>query len=209
MPINRLKTTSSSLSIIFAAAKIGSVLAEDIVSAFGKIFNCASFSKAKHIIPADVARAAHIFAEDERLRKQMATFFSSIDERISDVAIVKQPSLVSIGGRKELSVPYLLTISDHLRNELHARPMWGESRQLLALFVQLSRILPVINNGGFLVIDGIDDGICDEQLRILVELFVKQIHNTHGAQLIFTANSLDAINCVAANQTYFAKGWAA
>ncbi|SFO06278.1 hypothetical protein SAMN05660284_02834 [Formivibrio citricus] len=201
-----LRTAQSGYSIIANAAALGSSLAQSIVSAFSGIARCRDFSAPADILPSDVLAAADVFSGNERLRRQMASFISGMDEKLDDVVLEKHQYFFNDGSVSEKHIPYCVRRMPGESDKSRIQPLWNEHRDVLIMFVQLARVLPVLHRGGLIIMDRLDEGGGEEYLPSFVELFLHRDTNPHGAQLLFTANSLDVLKCVHASQIYLVRG---
>lgn len=206
IPGDELKNTRLNGSLLPFAAALGDPLANELVSAFSVVAASKNWSSPSDILPADVTAAAEFFAKNDALRKQMSSFFAGINIGFDDVFLKRKEFVVGGGLAKELYVPYGIKFTDLDKTSQSVRPLWVENRDILTIFVQLSRLLPVLNDGGVAIMDRFDDGVSDKVFPGLVNLFMKQDSNPHGAQLLFTAKSLDVLKCMRASQIYLIKG---
>lgn len=201
-----LKNARLNGSLIPFAAELGSPLANELVAAFSVVAASKNWSSPSDILPADVTAAAEFFARNDSLRKQMSSFFAGINIGFDDIFLKRKEFIVGCGLAKELYVPYGIRFTDLDKASQSVRPLWVENRDILTIFVQLSRLLPVLNEGGVAIMDRFDDGISGKVFPDLIDLFLKQDSNPHGAQLLFTAKSLDVLKCMRASQIYLIKG---
>lgn len=202
----RLKSITSNISIVSASAEMGSSLGKDLVSAFSGIARCEQFSRPEDIIPSDVLNAADVFFEHEGLRRKMVSFLSAMDQSLMDIVFEKNRYDFGENCVRELNIPYMVRRASWTSKTPHTQPIWHENRDVLTVFVQLSRVLPALDCGGVVVMDRLDEGVPDETLPSIIELFLQQDTNPQGAQLLFTANSLDVLKCMQANQIYLIRG---
>lgn len=201
----QLKSTRQNCSIVAAAAELGSPLAQALVSAFSPVAASDGFARPADVLPADILTASRIFAENEALRQQLVSFLSTQNEFLVDVVFEKKQYDFDKIGERELFIPFGVKRIASACQESCIQPLWNESRDLLAVFVQLSRVLPILQKGGVAVMDRLDEGVPDETLPFVIDLFLKKDTNPHGAQLLFTANCLDVLKCMHASQIYMIR----
>src|SRR5690625_7725099 len=67
-------------------------------------------------------------------------------------------------------------------------------------FALLSKILPILREGGLAVIDEIESDLHPHMLNELIDLFVSPETNPHQAQLIFSTHSHELINTLLKEQ---------
>ena len=200
-----LRYTSPNVSVIATAAERGSPLAQKLVAEFSALAASNNVVRPSDILPADILAAANMFAWNDVLRRQMSDFLVSLDSELLDVSIEKHQYNLSDGQTSELYIPYAVRCSAVAGKEHKVQPLWGESRDTLAVFVLLSRLLPVLHDGGVVMVDCLDDGVPDEILPSLLDLFLNQDTNPHGAQLLFTANSMELLKSLQAKQIYLMR----
>lgn len=75
-----------------------------------------------------------------------------------------------------------------------------ESRGTQAAFVLLSRLIPVLADGGVAVIDEFESDLHPHMLAPILDLFTNSATNPHNAQLLFTSHSMEVLNLLPKSQ---------
>lgn len=73
-------------------------------------------------------------------------------------------------------------------------PMHRESSGTQQIYVLLSTLLPVLEDGGIAVIDELEADLHPELLPALIDLFISKKTNKNGAQLVFTCHATPLLN---------------
>jgi uncharacterized protein len=79
-------------------------------------------------------------------------------------------------------------------------PFNMESNGTQGAFVLLSRLLPVLENGGLAVIDEFENDLHPHMLEPILDLFANPATNPRGAQLIFSTHAIEVLNLVEKSQ---------
>jgi len=82
---------------------------------------------------------------------------------------------------------------------------FDESSGTKSLFVQLRRILPILESGGIVIIDELDSDLHPHMLPVLIELFKFEHTNPHNAQIIFTCHTPEILNILKKHQIYLVQ----
>ena len=84
-------------------------------------------------------------------------------------------------------------------------PFFDESSGTKSLFVQLRRLLPILEVGGIAIIDELDNDLHPHMLPILIELFKFEHTNPNNAQIIFTCHTPEILNILKKHQIYLVE----
>jgi hypothetical protein len=79
-------------------------------------------------------------------------------------------------------------------------PFNMESNGTQGAFILLSRLLPVLENGGLAVIDEFENDLHPHMLEPILDLFANPATNPYGAQLIFSTHAIEVLNLVEKSQ---------
>jgi predicted ATPase len=79
-------------------------------------------------------------------------------------------------------------------------PFNMESSGTQGAFILLSRLLPVLENGGLAVIDEFENDLHPLMLEPILDLFANPETNPQGAQLIFSTHAVEVLNLVEKSQ---------
>lgn len=202
----QLKRISTRMSLISIAAEIGSPQAQEIMEGFSGLLHRSKFSSLLDVMPNDILAAAKIFHENEKLRRQLVSFYVSLESDLVDVVIRKNAYTICGNKRIEVFVPYAV-LHKHGNNDTGKElALWALDRTYQVIFVQLSRLLPALDSGSVAIVDGLDRDVDPIVLPSFVDLFVKSATNPKGAQLLFTTHSLGVLKCMRAGQIYLMSG---
>lgn len=158
------------------------------VNAWGRV----AFSGAR-----DVLGVAAFYATREQHRQRMAELLRRWDFGLEDVQIENHRSLNTDGHERDL----LLPVGIHRDGEQEMRlPLMAESSGTQAAFVLLSRILPVLADGGVLLIDELEADLHPLMLEPILDLFISEKTNPLRAQLVFTSHALETLNLLRKGQ---------
>ena len=84
-------------------------------------------------------------------------------------------------------------------------PFFDESNGTKSLFIHLRRILPILEKGGVVIIDEIDNDLHPHMLPVLIDLFKFEHSNPHNAQIIFTCHTPEILNILNKHQVYLVE----
>ena len=79
-------------------------------------------------------------------------------------------------------------------------PFHLESNGTQGAFILLSRLLPVLENGGLAVIDEFENDLHPLMLEPILDLFANPETNPLSAQLIFSTHAIEVLNLVEKSQ---------
>jgi|TARA_R110000851_G_scaffold128128_1_gene260353 AAA15 family ATPase/GTPase len=146
--------------------------------------------------------AADILSDNEDLLARLSDCLSQLDLGLSGIRVKQEQFLFESGEEKTLSIPYGLHQSD--RGEFELRLM-EESSGTKSAFVLLTRLLPVLENGGIAVIDEIDNDLHPHMLPHILDLFKFKSTNPHDAQIIFSCHTSEILNLLQKHQLYLVE----
>ncbi|SFO04812.1 hypothetical protein SAMN05660284_02798 [Formivibrio citricus] len=187
----QMLSMGSNLSAIAAAAQLGSKLAKELASAFSCIAKNQSLNTL-YTLPTDVLAAADLYNREEPLRKQMVCFMRMTDPELLDIRIDKYPH-GKPNDSKTTHMPHCVRKSPESSIAQKIDFMWQEDREIMAVFALMSKVLLALQNGEFIIIDGIDFASNKKIIPSIAKLFIDKETNPSGAQLLLATNSLDAI----------------
>lgn len=148
--------------------------------------------------------ATELFSNDENLKEIMTGYLVKWDLGLSDIKIreVLIPNEESNASRKILMTYGVHTTADKKTIEL---PLDLESSGTQSAFVLLSRILPVLKQGGIAVIDEIENDLHPHMVEPILDLFSNPKSNPYHAQLIFTCHSPEVLDFLQKSQVVFVE----
>jgi hypothetical protein len=183
-------------SLIATAAQYGVPLAQRLASSqiwsnihqHGRMVNDAS----------QLIQAATHFATEEAQRQQLVCLLSAWDLGLSDVHVREVEAVQPDGKPSKFWLPFgIHRAAGGVSFEL---PFALESSGTQGALVLLSRLLPVLANGGLAVIDEFENDLHPHMLEPILDLFASPVTNPHGGQLLFTCHALEVLNILHKSQ---------
>lgn len=183
-------------SLIATAAQYGVPLAKRLASSqiwsnihqHGRMVNDAS----------QLIQAATHFATEEAQRQQLVGLLSAWDLGLSDVHVREVEAVQPDGKPSKFWLPFgIHRAAGGVSFEL---PFALESSGTQGALVLLSRLLPVLANGGLAVIDEFENDLHPHMLEPILDLFASPVTNPHGGQLLFTCHALEVLNILHKSQ---------
>ena len=195
------KKVKGNASIISAAYMNDSKIAKIFVNYFNNAFisNITMNGRANYS-ESSLIDSAKFFYENKLLNEKMNAIICELDLGLSGVKI---DEIVVATENKKLYLPVGL----HKDNDgrYFELPFFDESSGTKSLFVQLSRILPILENGRIAIIDELDNDLHPHMLPLLIELFKFEHTNKNNAQLIFTCHIPEVLNILKKHQIYLVE----
>lgn len=144
-----------------------------------------------------VLAAAQHFASNNNQLEFAAKLLASWDLGLSGIKLVEaQPAATDQTSRR-----FWIPMGQHESSRGKFALSFGqESSGTQSAFVLLSRILPVLENGGVAIIDELENDLHPHMLEPILDLFANPKTNPHQAQLIFTSHSLEVLNLLHKSQ---------
>lgn len=127
----------------------------------------------------------------------MQKLLQSWDLGLSNISIEKRESTNDKGETRTLYLPFGAHKADGKEFDLL---MFNESSGTQSAFTLLSKIIPILEQGGLAVIDEIEADLHPHMLAELIDLFISPETNPHQAQLIFSTHSHELINTLRKEQ---------
>lgn len=145
----------------------------------------------------DLARATNVFGDNPDLHDMMNALLSQWDLGLSEVRIDEVDFKNKAGETKKVKVP--MGIHRH-KEQVAELVLNRESSGTQSAFVHLSRLLPVLRDGGIAVIDEFEADLHPYMLNPILDLFFSPHTNPNNAQLIFTCHSMEILNLLHKSQ---------
>lgn len=143
-------------------------------------------------------QAATHFAAEEAQRQQLVHLLSAWDLGLSDVHVREVEAVQLDGKPSKFWLPFgIHRAAGGVSFEL---PFALESSGTQGALVLLSRLLPVLANGGLAVIDEFENDLHPHMLEPILDLFASPVTNPHGGQLLFTCHALEVLNILHKSQ---------
>jgi AAA15 family ATPase/GTPase len=184
--------TKKNASIISTAAQQDSEFADFFINYFTKFhtnINASGREKSKGY--QDLLEGTAFYEKHEEYRELMAKRLKQWDLGLSDVKINKLKHINDQGEEFEVSIPFGV---HEIGDTTFEMPLLAESSGTQSAYVLLSRLLPVLKEGGVMVYDELESDLHPHMLDSILELFFNPKTNPHDAQIIFTTHSVEILN---------------
>jgi ABC-type thiamine transport system ATPase subunit len=182
-------------SLISTAAQYQVPLASDFASL--TLTTNVNYMGRQHFHDSDVFTASRFYASDEPALRQMSALLQSWDLGLADVTVEMLDVPNEKGEMQKVPLPFGM----HRHGDRTARlPLFQESSGTQSAFVLLSRLLPVLRDGGLAVIDEFEADLHPHMLMPILDLFFSPETNPNNAQVIFTCHSVEVLNLLHKSQ---------
>ena len=138
-----------------------------------------------------IFRASQFYADHEAVRSQMAALLRQWDLGLSDVRLDKHTVTRENGETEDIHIPVGI---HRVGEQEHPLLLLQESSGTQGAFILLSRILPVLQGGGLVLIDELEADLHPHMLTPILDLFFSPKTNPHRAQILFTCHSLEVLS---------------
>lgn len=201
----RLRHVNNKLSLIYVGAQQGIQVAKNIARSFLLMSGAGGVNSLPDIVPRQVLDAASVFYGNDSLRKKMVDFLVARGFDLCDVQIRRCKFIGQGGAQIVCHVPDILRHRKDESGAYSSSPIWLEDRRFMAVFVQLSVLLPILQKGGVVCMDGMDALVEPEILNSHLDMFVNPESNKKNAQIILATRSIDVLGGVHPSQAYIAN----
>jgi AAA15 family ATPase/GTPase len=182
-------------SLIATAAQYKVPLAIQLTQAF--VLSNVNVLGRQHFDDQQMLTASAIYAGNEGLREQMIQLLCAWDFGLSGVKVEKQMFTRENGEEESIFVPFGL---HKVANAEHALMFKHESSGTQGAYLLLSKILPVLDRGGLLLIDELEADLHPHMLHPILDLFFSPKTNPKNAQIIFTCHSIEVLTLLHKSQ---------
>jgi predicted ATPase len=182
-------------SLISTAAQYQVPLASQLAS--GSLSTNVNYAGRQHFNDNDVMQAAGYFAGNEGASTRMSSLLRAWDLGLSEVRVKVLDFPNEKGEIQKIPFPFGVHRDGTRETELL---LFQESSGTQSAFVLLSRLLPVLANGGLAVIDEFEADLHPHMLVPILDLFFSPETNPHNAQIIFTCHSVEVLNLLHKSQ---------
>ncbi|TAG27545.1 MAG: ATP-binding protein [Burkholderiales bacterium] len=143
-------------------------------------------------------RATNFFFDNPQHQETLGNLLSAWDLGLSEVQLREYNETDGDGK----TVPRRLALGVHRGRDQQQYQLSfiRESRGTQAAFVLLSRLIPVLQEGGMAVIDEFESDLHPHMLAPILDLFASPTTNPHHAQLLFTSHSMEVLNLLPKSQ---------
>lgn len=139
----------------------------------------------------DVLEATPYYYENDSKRQLMASLLQAWDFGLKDVVIENRKRVDDSGKEVEFLMPFGV----HQKGDKEFKlPLLGESSGTQAAYYLLTKIIPVLDNGGTLIYDELEGDLHPLMLEPILVLFFNPKTNPKNAQIIFTTHSIEILN---------------
>ncbi len=143
-------------------------------------------------------KATNFFYDSPAYQERMNNLLQAWDFGLASVQLREY----TVPNEEGQSKPLRLAVGVHQGrdNKQYHLPITRESRGTQAAFVLLSRLMPVLTDGGVAVIDEFESDLHPHMLAPILDLFANPATNPHHAQLLFTSHSMEVLNLLPKSQ---------
>lgn len=152
----------------------------------------------------DVLECADFVYHKPDIREHIANLLCDMDLGLSNIEYHKKQMLQENGDKSvEVTLPYGVHQADN--GEEFNLTFFLESSGTQSAYVLLSRLLPVLQEGGIAVIDELDNDLHPYMLPKILDLFKFKETNPYDAQLLFSCHAVEVLNELAKHQVYLVE----
>lgn len=184
-------------SLIATAAQYGVPLAQMLSRAHVQT-NVVNTGRLVFRADNDLPRAASHFSANTEQQAAMARLLKSWDLGLSGVELRELSQQRADGEVSRFWFPF--GVHADRAGGTRTLSFLEESSGTQTAFVLLSRLLPVLTEGGVAVIDEFESDLHPHMLEPLLDLFAHPQTNPHRAQLLFTCHSSEVLNLLHKSQ---------
>lgn len=192
-------------SIISAAYMNDSVEAKKFIDYFTNHYSYnINMSGRENYSETVLLESAKYFNDNNKINEKMRRLICDMDLGLNDVKINELEIKTEENKLEKIYMP--MGIHGKVDNGKYFQlPFFEESSGTKSLFVQLRRILPILEKGGVVIIDEIDNDLHPHMLPMLIDLFKFKHTNPYDAQIIFTCHTPEVLNILNKHQVYLVE----
>jgi uncharacterized protein len=184
-------------SLISTAAQYGVELAQDLASSHLQT-NVDMVGRLHYREERHLPAASEHFAANEAQKETMVRLLRAWDLGLQNVELREITGKSPEGEDFQFRWPFGLHAARD--GQQHALNFWHESSGTQSAFVLLSKLLPVLADGGLAVIDEFENDLHPHMLDPILSLFSNPATNPHKAQILFTCHAAEALNILHKSQ---------
>lgn len=196
LPEKEAARARQNASLISTAAQFNVELAVAL-SQLNVVSNLTAMGKYSLSSVEQLLNAAEALHNREETLATVSRLLASWDLGLSGVTVEKQQSHDEKGSEHTLYLPYGL---HEIKNKRFELPFFDESSGTRSAFALLSKVLPVLEAGGFAIIDELESDLHPHMLSAFLDLFISPETNPHNAQLVFSTHSHEVLNLLMKEQ---------
>lgn len=152
----------------------------------------------------EVLQCADFVYQQPDLKESITNLLCDMDLGLSNIEYRKKHMLLENSDNSiEVTLPYGVHQSD--TGEAFDLTFLLESSGTQSAYVLLSRLLPVLKNGGIAIIDELDNDLHPNMLPKILDLFKFKETNPYNAQLLFSCHAVEVLNELAKHQVYLVE----
>ena len=205
MNATRARGIRGNASLLAAAHVHDAAMASAIVDYFHQYSSNLRFTGRAHFDHGQLLQSAQFFNDNSTLHEQARRVIHELDLGLSGVEL-QAIQLTGDTDEDEARSIYMPFGQHELESgETFSLPFVEESSGTQAAYVLLRYVLPVLENGGVAVIDEFDSDFHPHMLEVILDLFRLEHSNPHGAQLVFSCHTTEALNLLAKHQVYLVE----
>ena len=145
--------------------------------------------------------AAEMYENDNELRIDTLDIMHELGLQMDDIS-VERSEIVRDDKPIEVPMPFA---EYHIDGKKYKLSILSESDGTKAVFVILGKILRTLENGGFLILDELDQDMHPHLLNSLFAMLLDEAYNISDAQIICSTHCMEVINRVHRKQVYIAS----
>jgi uncharacterized protein len=184
-------------SLISTAAQYGVELAQDLANSHLQT-NVDTMGRLHYREERHLPAASEHFAANDAQKETMVRLLRAWDLGMQGVELRELTTKTPTGEDLKFWWPFgLHAARDGQQHELN---FWHESSGTQSAFVLLSKLLPVLADGGLAVIDEFENDLHPNMLDPILSLFSNPATNPYKAQIIFTCHAAEVLNILHKSQ---------
>lgn len=189
-------------SLISTAAQYGvEIFGQDTFADF--VTNINISGRADSFPLSEIIGAAGIYFNDTEAMDLMTQLLTQWDLGLSDISLQEKEIALKDGESKKVYLPF--GVHTNKDGEVFRLPLYRESSGTQSLFILLSKLLPILKNGGLAVIDEIENDLHPHMVEPILDLFSNTNTNPNNAQIIFTCHSPEVLDFLQKGQVIFVE----
>lgn len=197
------KNVRNNCSLISAAHIFGTNEIDEVFLFFSKIVTNITDIGRRDYHDGALIEAAEFLAKNPKLLDRSTSILCDLDLGLTKLKISEFENTEKSGEKKVLQVPF--GIHQLPNGDTFALPFFNESSGTKSALVLLRKILPVLDSGGIVILDEIDNDLHPHMLPFFLDMIKDRISNPHNAQLIFSCHTPEVLNVLRKHQVYLVE----
>ena len=196
---NKIRGNSS---IIAAAHSHDSEYATKIANYFKDYSSNVRVSGRDNYHEGALLESAEYFKTNKQIHNKAIELICDLDLGLSSIDLIEAKRVDQNGNEEEFALPVGIHSSDKGKFSL---PFFEESSGTKSAYVLLRDILPILESGGVVIFDELDNDLHPHMVEKIIELFKFEYSNPHNAQLIFSCHTPEILNILKKHQVYLVE----